>query len=386
MARFPWIFTRFLTSLSAVAVLLLPPAAALQANGHWCKACAVVVEETQAELWSQVKGMYKERADSELPLDVAATAARVCASAKLATHTKSIVDGCRQIAEGNPGALVEAFRGFNWRGREPDPSHVYRATEAACVKTLDLCAGTYCMVPPCGDWRPADRCDRCKAVVQDMRDTLLRRRPRRQDGGATTAGYLSRAHVDSVVQEACSVGLAMRHPSDLAPALQEVCEELLEDHDDAVARTFMDDHVHPIRFICGPSLSGMCGEDGLVVKPRGRRGDKKKNKKINKKTKEEAERLQEKRRVPQLNGDWDAWRGPWSHMSYIEAAEVLKSDRKRNEAMEKVEKKREKRANGKEGSKGGQETPTATPQQDVTTEATPRRPPARRRPQHMEEL
>ena len=392
-SRLPRLLRRLLPVL-LLLVSLPPPAAPLLSNGYYCKACVVLVEQAHAELFERIKRMPKQTAESKLELDVAATIRTTCAGPVLRAHTEPIREGCAQIAERNAGVFVAAFGNFNWRGRTPEPTQVFDVIQDACVAKMDLCAGSYCMVPPCADWRPANPCDDCKAVVQDVVDTLLRRR-----GGQ---GYLNAAHVWGVLESECSPGLLMRHPKAFAARLSETCDALMEEFDDDIAAVFLRGEPHPLRAICGPSMAAMCGGQGVAeeAKKEGAGGG--------------ADPLAAKKSVPQLNGDWDAWRGPWSHVSYVEAAEVLKEGMNRGGAAAGEEKKKnvvekvkdsappappalpvtaeEKTAEKREATKTGKKRKEKRRRKEKTKKKTKKKkgvsppPPPRRRRPHSEEL
>ena len=109
---------------------------------------------------------------------------------------------------------------------------MYARIKQVCVDKMDLCEEKEGLYESFGQKKKRSgriavpRCDKCLAVVQNIKDILTRKKG--------SKGYLRPKHVWQVLENICTQ-ILYHHPPHFHMELQEACENLLEEHDEDIA-------------------------------------------------------------------------------------------------------------------------------------------------------
>jgi hypothetical protein len=133
----------------------------------------------------------------------------------------------------------------SFSGDEPVETNMYGRTHHVCVKTLDYCDD----VPPPSKNILQSTCEMCKAVVADISMVV-----QRHEGGY--ALYRTKQHVYHVLDTACSSSV-LRIPPNIHTKFSTICEEIVEEHEHALASAMIDDLHTAVKTVC-TSVTGMC--------------------------------------------------------------------------------------------------------------------------------
>lgn len=222
-------------------------------NGQFCRGCAVLLEHAADEVRDfarHVSTKVEAGSKKKIKLDVNALIAKpMCSKPYYLGYTSSIKDACKQIIDKNFFVVGEAFRNHG----QPSPDDVYGIIDWACRERMDLCDG----FQDDSDYG-TDPCHQCLTVVRNVQDLLTRRRDSKD--------YLSRKHVWGVLEDACPY-MEMHHPKPYGFGLRSMCDVLMEDYDEELARVFVqhdpNDSLSPGQMICGSSTAALCKENEL---------------------------------------------------------------------------------------------------------------------------
>lgn len=149
---------------------------------------------------------------------------------------------CVDTVAANIDRLMDLFHGQRL------VTHVQPALmRAACVDMLADCKEPELAPPSTGD----ANCDSCRALVHDFELQLLRTRKRHGKYGL---------HAATMVDAMCA-GLGLRGVPH-ADAVQGLCEEVQDEHDDALA-TAVAEGVPLLQYVCH-DLTGICPPDAVA--------------------------------------------------------------------------------------------------------------------------
>ena len=236
-------------------------AEAANAGGYFCRGCATLMEHvyTDTEEWiDRIKVGTTAGVTKSLNLDIAGKIVKpMCEKPFYKDYTEEIQDACKQITEKNAHVVSESFAGDNAASAE----NMYARIKQVCVDKMDLCEEKEGLYESFGQKKKrggriaVPRCDKCLAVVQNIKDILTRKKG--------SQGYLRPKHVWHVLENICTQ-ILYHHPPHFHMELQEACENLLEEHDEDIADVFINiglgEKNEPGKIICGKSMNAACSK------------------------------------------------------------------------------------------------------------------------------
>ena len=239
------------TTVAFLLLTLLPSTRAAHGDNMSCIGCAVTMEHAFARV-----------------AEHATTLGNRLSLTEQETHTLDLGDVLKDLRH-----RVPAYRQYSPRvattatemttrwlaqvasafaGDEPTEGDMYARTHKVCVKTLDYCDDA----PTPGRKLLKSPCSMCKAVVADI-VMVVQRKEKGYDL------FRTKPHVYDVLDSACSSSV-LRIPPAIHTKFSSACEEVVEEHEHALAQAIIDNPATAAEKICGPEGSGVCpkGHDG----------------------------------------------------------------------------------------------------------------------------
>lgn len=212
------------------------------ANGYFCKGCAVVMEHTFHGLVEKMDVLQQgvtAGVEKEVKINIKEEIIEpLCEKPIFQSYTEEIKDACKQIVSKNSRVVDAAFKGFRH-----DYTELYKRTKEVCVDKMNLCSGD---APEIG---VDDNCQICLGVVQDMQAVLTRKKGSKE--------YLTRKHIWNVIESQCQ-DILLRFDGRLGRKMQSMCEDLLDDYEDSIADAFFSGEKNPGKYICGKAGAHYC--------------------------------------------------------------------------------------------------------------------------------
>ena len=145
----------------------------------------------------------------------------LCNSALFLDYTREIKDACKQIVDKNSRIVANAFS-----KPKSDYSFLYDKIQMVCGEDrMNLCDNDEVQVDL------TSKCDMCLTIVQDIKNVLTRKK--------AADVYMTRKHIWSVLEDECQ-HIVFRFQGKVGRRLQNMCENLMDDHDEEMAEAFLE--------------------------------------------------------------------------------------------------------------------------------------------------
>ncbi len=230
--------------VTGVFMLLLPKVSVAKSNadGYFCKGCAVVMEHTFLQVVEKLQFMEAntpagEQKEVKMHFDKEIIEP-LCDSNVFADYTREIKDACKQIVDKNSNVVATAFV-----NAKSNYNYLYNKIQDICgEKKMNLCDDDEVDI----DYE--DKCELCLSVVQDIKHVLTRKK--------AADVYMTRKHVWAVMEDECQ-HIVFRFKGKIGRRLQNMCEELMDDYEEEIAEALLDGNKLGKK-ICGKQGANKC--------------------------------------------------------------------------------------------------------------------------------